>query len=169
MYRGLMLLRRSKTVSNVTFSSLCSREPDEHSAEPWWPLWSEPELSCGRTSRLQLQQPRQQHTGISFWTWAAETRTFSLFWLCWIWLCCCDVCLSLSPFLFAAADYLSTLSMSSTSLGSDSELTGMDSTLWGSAGELRRVDSKGTLFKVRPLCFLTACKYSPTWSPAPLQ
>lgn len=79
MYRGLMLFRRSKTVSNVTFSSLRSREPDEHSAEPWWPLWSEPELSCGRTSRLQLQQPRQQHTGISFWTWAAETRTFSLF------------------------------------------------------------------------------------------
>ncbi|CAG07823.1 unnamed protein product, partial [Tetraodon nigroviridis] len=45
-------------------------------------------------------------------------------------------------------DYLSTLSMSSTSLGSDSELTGMDSTLWSSAGELRRADSKGTLFKV---------------------
>ncbi|XP_056888006.1 rho guanine nucleotide exchange factor 28-like isoform X3 [Takifugu flavidus] len=45
-------------------------------------------------------------------------------------------------------DYLSTLSMSSTSLGSDSELTGMDSTLWSSAIELRRVDGKGTLFKV---------------------
>lgn len=39
--------------------------------------------------------------------------------------------------------------MSSTSLGSDSELTGMDGTLWSSAVELRRVDSKGTLFKVR--------------------
>lgn len=56
--------------------------------------------------------------------------------------------LSLSAFLVATADYLSTLSMSSTSLGSDSELTGMDSALWGAAGELRRVDSKGTLFKV---------------------
>ncbi|XP_034728858.1 rho guanine nucleotide exchange factor 28-like isoform X5 [Etheostoma cragini] len=45
-------------------------------------------------------------------------------------------------------DYLSTLSMSSTSLGSDSELTGLDSVLWSSAVELRRGDTKGTLFKV---------------------
>lgn len=144
-----MLLLHSKTVSNVTFSSPCSREPDEHSAEPWF--WSGSELSCGRTSRLQLQQPRQQHTGISFWTWAAERWTFSIFWFCWSRLHHCDIYLSLSAFLVATADYLSTLSMSSTSLGSDSELTGMDSTLWSSAGELRRVDSKGTLFKVRPL------------------
>lgn len=67
-----------------------------------------------------------------------------------------DVSLSLSALLVATADYLSTLSMSSTSLGSDSELTGMDGTLWGSAGELRRADSKGTLFKVRPMEFPTA-------------
>lgn len=66
-----------------------------------------------------------------------------------------DVSMSLSALLVATADYLSTLSMSSTSLGSDSELTGMDGTLWGSAGELRRADSKGTLFKVRPLEFPT--------------
>ncbi|XP_051279663.1 rho guanine nucleotide exchange factor 28 isoform X5 [Dicentrarchus labrax] len=45
-------------------------------------------------------------------------------------------------------DYLSTLSMSSTSLGSDSELTGLDSVLWSSAIELRRGDNKGTLLKV---------------------
>ncbi|XP_032372098.1 rho guanine nucleotide exchange factor 28 isoform X4 [Etheostoma spectabile] len=45
-------------------------------------------------------------------------------------------------------DYLSTLSMSSTSLGSDSELTGLDSVLWSSAVELRRGDTKGTLLKV---------------------
>lgn len=45
-------------------------------------------------------------------------------------------------------DYLSTLSMSSTSLGSDNELTGMDSVLWSSAVELRRGDTKGTLLKV---------------------
>ncbi|XP_049907349.1 rho guanine nucleotide exchange factor 28-like isoform X2 [Epinephelus moara] len=45
-------------------------------------------------------------------------------------------------------DYLSTLSMSSTSLGSDNELTGMDSLLWSSAVELRRGDTKGTLLKV---------------------
>ncbi|XP_044051051.1 rho guanine nucleotide exchange factor 28-like isoform X2 [Siniperca chuatsi] len=45
-------------------------------------------------------------------------------------------------------DYLSTLSMSSTSLGSDSELTGLDSVLWSSAVELRRGDPKGTLLKV---------------------
>ncbi|XP_029961075.1 rho guanine nucleotide exchange factor 28-like isoform X1 [Salarias fasciatus] len=45
-------------------------------------------------------------------------------------------------------DYLSTLSMSSTSLGSDSELTGLDSALWGSAVELRKGDTKGTLLKV---------------------
>lgn len=57
-------------------------------------------------------------------------------------------------FLVGTADYLSTLSMSSTSLGSDSDLTGMDSTLWSSAVELRRVDSKGTLLKVHPLLFL---------------
>lgn len=65
-------------------------------------------------------------------------------------------CVSLSALLVATADYLSTLSMSSTSLGSDSELTGMDGTLWGSAGELRRADSKGTLFKVCPPEFPTA-------------
>ncbi|XP_029296158.1 LOW QUALITY PROTEIN: rho guanine nucleotide exchange factor 28-like [Cottoperca gobio] len=45
-------------------------------------------------------------------------------------------------------DYLSTLSMSSTSLGSDSELMGLDSALWSSAVELRRGDTKGTLLKV---------------------
>ncbi|XP_070760322.1 rho guanine nucleotide exchange factor 28-like [Enoplosus armatus] len=45
-------------------------------------------------------------------------------------------------------DYLSTLSLSSTSLGSDSELTGLDSVLWSSAVELRRGDTKGTLLKV---------------------
>ncbi|XP_074526149.1 rho guanine nucleotide exchange factor 28-like isoform X3 [Halichoeres trimaculatus] len=45
-------------------------------------------------------------------------------------------------------DYLSTLSMSSTSLGSESELTGMDSALWSSGAELRRGDNKGTLLKV---------------------
>ncbi|XP_030593764.1 rho guanine nucleotide exchange factor 28-like isoform X2 [Archocentrus centrarchus] len=45
-------------------------------------------------------------------------------------------------------DYLSTLSMSSTSLGSDSELAGMDSTLWSSAVELRKGETKGTLLKV---------------------
>ncbi|XP_038559107.1 rho guanine nucleotide exchange factor 28-like isoform X4 [Micropterus salmoides] len=45
-------------------------------------------------------------------------------------------------------DYLSTLSVSSTSLASDSELTGLDSALWSSAVELRRGDTKGTLLKV---------------------
>uniref|UniRef100_A0AAQ6AAR4 Rho guanine nucleotide exchange factor (GEF) 28a n=1 Tax=Amphiprion ocellaris TaxID=80972 RepID=A0AAQ6AAR4_AMPOC len=45
-------------------------------------------------------------------------------------------------------DYLSTLSMSSTSLGSDSELTGLDNVLWSSAVELRKSDTKGTLIKV---------------------
>ncbi|XP_029998419.1 rho guanine nucleotide exchange factor 28-like isoform X2 [Sphaeramia orbicularis] len=45
-------------------------------------------------------------------------------------------------------DYLSTLSMSSTSLGSDSELTGLDGVSWSSAAELRRGDTKGTLLKV---------------------
>lgn len=45
-------------------------------------------------------------------------------------------------------DYLSTLSMSSTSLGSDSELTGLDSALWSSTVELRKGDTKGTLLKV---------------------
>ncbi|XP_071339594.1 rho guanine nucleotide exchange factor 28-like isoform X3 [Trachinotus anak] len=44
--------------------------------------------------------------------------------------------------------YLSTLSMSSTSLGSDTELTGQDSVLWSSAVDLRRGDTKGTLLKV---------------------
>ncbi|XP_029366148.1 rho guanine nucleotide exchange factor 28-like isoform X2 [Echeneis naucrates] len=43
-------------------------------------------------------------------------------------------------------DYLSTLSMSSTSLGSDTEL--QDSVLWGSAVDLRRGDTRGTLLKV---------------------
>ncbi|KAM7391311.1 hypothetical protein PAMP_022011 [Pampus punctatissimus] len=45
-------------------------------------------------------------------------------------------------------DYLSTLSMSSTSLGSDSEAMGMDSVLWSSAVELKRGDTKETLLKV---------------------
>ncbi|CAI5649723.1 unnamed protein product [Oreochromis niloticus] len=45
-------------------------------------------------------------------------------------------------------DYLSTLSMSSTSLGSDSELAGMDNSLWSSAVELRKGENKGTLVKV---------------------
>lgn len=55
---------------------------------------------------------------------------------------------ALSSVPVATADYLSTLSMSSTSLGSDSELTGLDSALWSSAVELRRGDNKGTLLKV---------------------
>ncbi|XP_034093058.1 rho guanine nucleotide exchange factor 28-like isoform X3 [Gymnodraco acuticeps] len=41
-------------------------------------------------------------------------------------------------------DYLSTLSLSSTSLGSDSEMTGLDNAVWSSAVELK----KGTLSKV---------------------
>ncbi|KAF7659153.1 hypothetical protein LDENG_00002360 [Lucifuga dentata] len=45
-------------------------------------------------------------------------------------------------------DYLSTLSMSSTSLGSDSESAGTDSVLWSSAVELRQGDTKSTLLKV---------------------
>ncbi|XP_061623504.1 rho guanine nucleotide exchange factor 28-like isoform X4 [Phyllopteryx taeniolatus] len=45
-------------------------------------------------------------------------------------------------------DYLSTLSMSSTSLGSDSEGTGMDGVLWRSAAEPKKGDTKDTLFKV---------------------
>ncbi|XP_047238579.1 rho guanine nucleotide exchange factor 28-like isoform X4 [Girardinichthys multiradiatus] len=45
-------------------------------------------------------------------------------------------------------DYLSTLSMSSNSLGSESELTGMDNASWSSAVELRKGDTKGTLLKV---------------------
>lgn len=60
-----------------------------------------------------------------------------------------DIDLDLLSFLVAAADYLSTLSMSSTSLGSDSELTGQDSILWSSAVELRRGDTKAMLLKVR--------------------
>ncbi len=62
-----------------------------------------------------------------------------------------DISLGLSSALVATADYLSTLSVSSTSLGSDSELTGPDSLLWSSAVELRRGDTKGTLLKVQPL------------------
>ncbi|XP_047447456.1 rho guanine nucleotide exchange factor 28-like isoform X2 [Mugil cephalus] len=45
-------------------------------------------------------------------------------------------------------DYLSTLSMSSTSLASDSDLAGSDNGTWSSAVELRRGDTKGTLLKV---------------------
>lgn len=53
-----------------------------------------------------------------------------------------------SDFYMHAADYLSTLSISSNSLGSDSELAGMESASWSSAVELRKGDSKGTLLKV---------------------
>ncbi|XP_034026630.1 rho guanine nucleotide exchange factor 28-like [Thalassophryne amazonica] len=45
-------------------------------------------------------------------------------------------------------DYLSALSMSSTSLGSDTEVTGMDGVLWGSAVEVKSGETKGTLLKV---------------------
>ncbi|XP_043967624.1 rho guanine nucleotide exchange factor 28-like isoform X2 [Gambusia affinis] len=45
-------------------------------------------------------------------------------------------------------DYLSTLSISSNSLGSDSELAGMESASWSSAVELRKGEAKGTLLKV---------------------
>ncbi|XP_057687797.1 rho guanine nucleotide exchange factor 28 isoform X1 [Corythoichthys intestinalis] len=45
-------------------------------------------------------------------------------------------------------DYLSTLSVSSNSLGSDSEGTGMDGVLWTSAAELKKADTKETLLKV---------------------
>uniref|UniRef100_A0A1A8FC86 Rho guanine nucleotide exchange factor (GEF) 28 n=2 Tax=Nothobranchius korthausae TaxID=1143690 RepID=A0A1A8FC86_9TELE len=44
-------------------------------------------------------------------------------------------------------DYLSTLSMSSASLGSDGELAGLDVS-WSSAVELRKGDTKGTMLKV---------------------
>uniref|UniRef100_UPI003AAAB36D rho guanine nucleotide exchange factor 28-like n=1 Tax=Centroberyx gerrardi TaxID=166262 RepID=UPI003AAAB36D len=45
-------------------------------------------------------------------------------------------------------DYLSTLSVSSTSLVSDSEWTGPDGPLWSSAAELTRGDTNGTQLKV---------------------
>ncbi|XP_075889377.1 rho guanine nucleotide exchange factor 28-like isoform X3 [Nelusetta ayraudi] len=45
-------------------------------------------------------------------------------------------------------DYLSTLSISSTSLGSDSEQAGPDGVLWGSAVDFRRGENKGMLSKV---------------------
>ncbi|XP_016532633.1 rho guanine nucleotide exchange factor 28-like isoform X5 [Poecilia formosa] len=45
-------------------------------------------------------------------------------------------------------DYLSTLSISSNSLGSDSELAGLESASWSSAVEIRKGDAKGTLLKV---------------------
>lgn len=64
-------------------------------------------------------------------------------------MCSRDIYSDLCSFCVAAADYLSTLSMSSTSLGSDSELTGMDSALWCSAAELKRGDAKGMLLKVQ--------------------
>ncbi|XP_023814687.1 rho guanine nucleotide exchange factor 28 isoform X2 [Oryzias latipes] len=44
-------------------------------------------------------------------------------------------------------DYLNTLSMSSTSLGSDSESAGLDNVSWSPASEFRKGD-KGTLLKV---------------------
>lgn len=67
---------------------------------------------------------------------------------------------ALFPVHVATADYLSTLSMSSTSLGSDSELTGLDSALWSSAVELRRGDNKGTLLKVWLLYFPMSSVYN---------
>ncbi|XP_038133207.1 rho guanine nucleotide exchange factor 28-like isoform X1 [Cyprinodon tularosa] len=45
-------------------------------------------------------------------------------------------------------DYLSTLSISSNSLGSDCELAAMDNTTWSSAVELKKGETKGTLLKV---------------------
>ncbi|XP_062418271.1 rho guanine nucleotide exchange factor 28-like isoform X2 [Pungitius pungitius] len=45
-------------------------------------------------------------------------------------------------------DYLSTLSISSASPGSDGELAGLDGAPWSPAVELRRRDAKGTLLKV---------------------
>jgi len=48
----------------------------------------------------------------------------------------------------STADYLSTLSMSSASPGSDSELTGLDCSPWSPAAEPRRGDAKVTLLKV---------------------
>ncbi|XP_077570893.1 rho guanine nucleotide exchange factor 28-like isoform X3 [Stigmatopora nigra] len=45
-------------------------------------------------------------------------------------------------------DYLSTLSISSNSLGSDSEGAGMDGIFWGSAAEPNKADTKETLLKV---------------------
>lgn len=50
----------------------CSREPDHHSSDPWRPRCAKSELSRPRTRVLQLQQPRQQHPGVSLWTWAAD-------------------------------------------------------------------------------------------------
>lgn len=130
---------------------LCSGEPDHHSAGSWWPFCTKSDLSCSRTRGLQLQQPRQQHPGVSLRTWVTDIRRnserhFVMFVLKFL-----VSYLGLSSLLVATADYLSTLSMSSTSLGSDSELTGMDSVLWSSAVELRRGDTKGTLLKVQPL------------------
>lgn len=46
--------------------------------------------------------------------------------------------------------------MSSTSLGSETELTALDNVLWGSGQELRRGDTKGTLMKVHVLYFSSA-------------
>lgn len=148
---------------------ICSREPDHHSSDSWRPVCAEPELSCPRARVLQLQQPWQQHPGVSLWTWAADIHCNSE---CHF-VCCstswrCSLTSRLTfmdvlsatlyyvhhPLFFApTADYLSTLSMSSTSLGSDTELTGQDSALWSSAVDLRRGDTKGTLLKVQSLYF----------------
>ncbi|XP_028313645.1 rho guanine nucleotide exchange factor 28-like isoform X3 [Gouania willdenowi] len=45
-------------------------------------------------------------------------------------------------------DYLSTLSMSSASLGSDSESAGLDSAVWSCVTEPRKGDNKGNILKV---------------------
>lgn len=112
--------------------SWCSGEPYQRPPDSKWFLNSESELSCWR--RLQLQQ----RSGVSLWAWVIFHRRLirsdaSGY----------DMC-SLLTF---TADYLSTLSMSSTSLGSDSESAGLDNVSWSPASEFRKAD-KGTLLKV---------------------
>lgn len=50
-------------LTNICF--FCSGEPDHHSAGSRWPFCTKSQLSCSRPRGLQLQQPRQQHAGLS--------------------------------------------------------------------------------------------------------
>lgn len=99
----------------------------------WVSFWD----VCSRVAKVAKLEPHPKR--LAHVAWYVEALTFN------------------SIYCHLPADYLSTLSMSSTSLGSDCEQTGPDSVLWGSAVDFRRGDTKGMLSKVQPRLIPSVC------------
>ena len=122
-------------------ASPAAEKPGPHPPGPGRSRCPDPELSGPRTRVLQLQQPRQQHPGVSPLNVSTALQNV----LC-VYLYSGG---AIHRVLVLTADYLSTLSnelhVPGIGHGADG---GCDGVVWSSAVELRRGDNKGTMLKV---------------------